>query len=198
MISKRKFRRALNRRFQKELRQLQVSLGWSAKQLSSHLGIPHRTMLNWLAGSACPRATRLKEISAKVGWRYEELFLGDSLADELFEEDYLNFEKLTQRYLRLEAQDPLEAWGHIPLAAALVHVDLEASGFVCRTITDYHFGARIEFERSKQVVLQVHVIHGRGLVISWLDDQALTRETRELSEASLKIIKANLRTVAGL
>ncbi len=198
MISKRKFRRALNRRFQKELRQLQMKLEWTAKQLSSHLGLPHRTMLNWLAGSACPGETRLKEICAKVGWRYEELFQGDSLADELFEEDYLNFEKLTQRYLRLEPRDPLAAWGHIPLAAALVHVDLEASGFICRTIIADHFGARIEFERSKQVVLQVNVIYGRGLVISWLDDQALTRETRELSEASLKVIKDNLRTVAGL
>lgn len=198
MSSKRKFRRALNRRFQKELRQLLVRLGWTAKQLSSHLGIPHRTMLNWLAGSACPQAPRLKEVCGKIGWRYEELFQGESLADELFEEDYLNFQKLTHRYLRLQVKDPLEAWAHIPLAAALVHVDLEASGFPCRTITDYQFGARIEFDGSKQVALQVHVIYGRGLVVSWLDDQGLTRETRELSEASLKIIKANLSDVAGL
>lgn len=198
MISKRKSRRAIKRRFQRELRRLNVSLGWTAKQLSIHLQIPNRTMLNWLAGSACPRAAKLKEICASTGWSYEELFQGESLADEVFEDDYLNFEKLTQRYLRLEPQDPLQAWGHIPLAAALVHVDLQASGFICRTITDDQFGARIEFERTRQVALQVHVIYGRGLVVSWLDDQALIRETRALSEASLKIIKANLRTVAGL
>jgi len=155
-------------------------------------------MLNWLGGIACPNPKRLKELCAKIGWRYEELFQVESLADEAFEEEYLDFAKLTQRYLRLAPRDPLEAWGHIPLAGALVHVDLAASGFECRTVTDYHFGTRIKFERSKQVVLQVHVIYGRGLVISWLDEQGLTRETRELSEASLKIIKANLRAVEGL
>jgi hypothetical protein len=126
------------------------------------------------------------------------MFHREALESESFEEQYLDFERLTQRFLRLQPQDPLEAWGHIPLAAALVFVDLSAAGFECRAMIDYNFGSRIQFIASQKVSLQVHVISGRGLVISWLDEQGLVRETLDLSEPNLKVIKKNLRVIANL
>ena len=191
-------KRAIRRRFNRMLHELQESTRWTAKQLASNCHLPHRTVLNWLAGKACPGPKRLKDICVTFGWRYEAIFQSETLAGELFEERYLDFGKLTERYLQLRPADPLEAWGHVPLAGALVFVDLSASGFECRAIIDHNFGTRIEFTGSKQAALQVHVIYERGLVISWLDDQGLVRETRDLSDASLKIIKTNLRAVAGL
>lgn len=88
------------------------------------VNLPHRTVLNWLAGIACPGPGRLKELCVTLGWRYETMFHQEALAGELFEEQHLDFERLTQRYLALQAQDPLKAWGFVPLAGALVFVDL--------------------------------------------------------------------------
>jgi hypothetical protein len=191
-------KRARQRRFRRALRELQERTGWTAKKLAAQCHVPHRTVLNWLAGTASPGPRRHQELCLTFGWRPEDMFASEAVADELFEDQYLDFEKLTQRYLRLQPDDPLEAWGHIPLAGALVFVDLCAAGFECRAVIDCQFGTRIEFCASKSVSLQVHVIFGRGLVISWLDEQGLVRETLDLSDANLQVIKNNLRAIAKL
>lgn len=189
---------AIGRRLQRLLRQLLDGTGWSAKQLATHYQLPHRTVLNWLAGTSCPGAKRLKELCRTVGWQYDVMFEQQILADEAFEDDYLNFEKLTKRYLRLAPRDPVEAWGHVPLAGALVFVDLSAAGFICRAVIDHNFGTLIQFSTSQSVSLQVHVIFGRGLVISWRDQQGLIRETLDLTASNMNLIKNNLKGVAGL
>ena len=195
---RRESKRAIQRRFRRALQDLQERTGLTAKQLSVHCHLPHRTVLNWLAGTACPGPGRLKELCVTLGWQYETMFHQQALADELFEDQHLDLEKITQRYLALQPQDPLKAWGFVPLAGALVFVDLSASGFGCRAVTDHLFGTRIQFYASEKVSLQVHANFGRGLVISWLDEQGLLRETLELSDSNLKVIKKQLRATANL
>jgi len=191
-------KRAIRRRFRRALQELQRTTALTAKQFSGRYQLPHRTVLHWLAGTACPGPRRLKELCVRFGWGYETMFQGQALVDEQFEAQYLDYEALTERYLRMKPRDPLEAWGHVPLAGALVFVDLSASGFECRAITDQHFGTRIQFMGSERVALQIQVVFQRGLVISWLDDQGLIRETLDLSTANLNALKARLRSVAGL
>ncbi len=65
--------------------------------------------------------------------------------NELFESEYLDLQKLSRHYLNVRPQDPMEAWGHVPLAGALVYRDLAAAGFEGRAIIDDSFGTRIEF-----------------------------------------------------
>src|SRR5690349_2478023 len=112
MISKRKFRRATKPSFSKGTSPIagDTRVDCETTLASSWFTTPHEAKL--VGRERLPRATRLKEFCAKIGWRYEELFQVESLADELFEEEYLNLEKLTQRYLRLAPRDPLKAWGH--------------------------------------------------------------------------------------
>ena len=195
-LPKRSRKQALQRRFQRALRELYERSGWTAKEFSEKCQLPHRTVLNWLAGTASPGPRRLKELCRTFGWP-EDMFASEALEGELFEYQYLDYEKLTQRFLRLQPQDPVEAWGHVPLAGALVFVDLSAAGFECRAIMSHAFGTRIEFSASKSVVLEVQVISGRGLVVEWLDEQGRVRETFDLSEANLKVIKNHLRALAN-
>jgi transcriptional regulator with XRE-family HTH domain len=117
-LSKRNRKRALQRRFHRALRELHERSGWTAKEFAERCQLPHRTVLNWLAGTASPGPRRLQELCRTFGWPEEESF----------EDLYLDYEKLTQRFLRLQPQDPLEAWGHVPLAGALMFVDLSAAG----------------------------------------------------------------------
>src|SRR6266478_8273809 len=165
--SKQITKRAIQRRFHRALLELQGGTGWSAKALAAKLHVPHRTMLNWLAGRTCPGPGRLKSLCGMLGWDYEKMFQGEALNDELFESEYLDLQKLSRHYLRVRPQDPLEAWGHVPLAGALVYRDLAAAGFEGRAIIDDSFGTRIEFflPALKRVSLQVGVSFDRGLTI---------------------------------
>src|SRR5260370_32259821 len=74
-------KRAIQRRFRRALWDLQERLGWTAKQLSAHCHLPHRTVLNWLAGTACPGPRRLAELCLTLGWRYEAMFHREALAE---------------------------------------------------------------------------------------------------------------------
>jgi len=197
--SKQMTKRAIQRRFHRALVELQAGTGWSAKELAAKSHLPHRTVLNWLTGRTCPGPNRLKTLCGILGWDYGKMFQGEALNDELFESEYLDLEKSSRHYLSLRPRDPLEAWGHVPLAGALVYVDLAAAGFECRGIIDYSFGTRIEFHLPalKQVSLQVGVIFDRGLTISWLDEMGLVREQLDLTDSNLKIIKQRLRVAAG-
>ena len=57
-----KSKRAVKQRFYRAMTGLQQRLGWSAKQIASHYGLPHRSVLNWLTGKVCPGSQRLREL----------------------------------------------------------------------------------------------------------------------------------------
>ena len=86
------------------------------------------------------------------------------------------------------------------MAGALVFNALSGFGFECRASIDHCFGTRIDFRTPAlaKISLKVGVIFGRGLVISWLDEQDLPRETLELSDETLKLLRNRLNAVAGL
>ncbi len=192
-------KRAIQRRFHRALVELKGGTGWSAKEFAAKSHLPHRTVLNWLRGRTCPGPRRLKALCGILGWDYDKMFQEEALNNELFESEYLDLQKLSRHYLSVRPQDPLEAWGHVPLAGALVYRDLAAAGFEGRAIIDDSFGTRIEFflPALKHVSLQVGVSFDRGLTISWLDAMGLVREKLDLTDSNLELIKQRLRVAAG-
>jgi len=66
-------------------------------------------------------------------------------------------------------------------------------------VIEHSFGTRVEFRVTSlaKVFLQIGVVFGRGLVIRWLDDQGLVRETINLTGSNLKLIVKRLRAAAG-
>jgi len=196
---KMKSKRAVKQSFCRAMTDLQDRLGWSAKQLASHYGLPHRSVLNWLTGKVCPGSQRLRELCEVFKWQYEVMFGNQALRDEAFETRYLNFRTLSQQYLRVQVRDPLDAWSFIPVAGAIAFVKLATAGFESRATIDNCFGVRIHFllPALANVSLEVGVLFGRGLIIRWLDEQGLTRETMDLSDSNLQLIAKNLRSLAG-
>lgn len=195
--------RTLNRiakqRFRRALFELQRRYGWSAQQLAANFHLPYRTVSSWLAGKSSPGVRRLKGLCRVFGWQYEVLFHRESLADELFERQHLDFGALTQRFLSLNPRDPLEAWSFASVAGALVFNELSASGFECRAIIDHRFVVRIEFmlPALRKTFLHVGVVSGRGLIIRWCNEQWVEQEEGVLSDSSLEAIKFKLRSIAG-
>ncbi len=194
-----KSKRAVKQRFYRAMTGLQQRLGWSAKQMASHYGLPHRSVLNWLTGKVCPGSQRLRELCETFKWQYEVMFGSEALRDETFETQHMSFRTLSQQYLRVQVRDPLDAWGFIPVAGAIAFVKLAAAGFECRAIIDHCFGVRIEFllPALAKVSLEVAVVFGRGLIIRWLDEQGLTRQTMDLSDSNLQLIAKSLHSMAG-
>ncbi len=167
--------------------------------MASHYGLPHRSVLNWLTGKACPGPQRLRELCQTFDWQYEVLFGREALKDASFESQHLNFRTITQQYLRVQPRDPLDAWSYVPVAGAMAFVKLAAAGFESRAIIDHCFGVRIQFllPALAKVALEVGVVFGRGLIIRWLDEQGCTRETMDLSDSNLALIAKHLRSLTG-
>jgi hypothetical protein len=188
-------KRDVKKRFHRALTNLQQRTGWDAKELASHYGVPHRSVLNWLAGSVCPGPRRLRALCDVFGWEYDVMLRRPSLEDP---SRPLTIRTLRQRHLSVHARCPLEALNYCSLAGALAFNDLSTSGFECRAILGSDFRTNILFKLPKlaKVFLRIDFEGGRGLVIRWLDEHQLVRETMPFSGSVMTFIKKKLRSLA--
>src|ERR1700690_1381101 len=172
-------KRGIRRRFHRAMLELQGRFGWKAKQIAANYHLPYRSVANWLAGKTATSARRLKALCRLFGWQYEVMFHRGAMEDEAIESQHLDLRALREQYLRIQPRDPLEAWSYVSLAGALVFSKFSAWGFECHATIGRSFCPRIEFRSGS---LQLGVVVGRGLVISWLDEQGSIRETMDLSD----------------
>src|SRR5258708_4607648 len=98
---------------------------------------------------------------------------------EALESQELDLRTLSELFLRVQVRDPLGAFSHVVMAGALVFNKFSAWGFECRAILDSNFRTRIGFvlPALAGVSFEVGVVLGRGLVISWLGEHGLLRQT---------------------
>jgi hypothetical protein len=172
--------------------------GFDAKQIADSYKLPHRSVLHWMAGTHCPRTGRLKSLCRTFGWNYEMLFRREALLEDQFENQHLDLMALHHRYLQLQPQSPLESWSYVALAGSLLFIRLSNAGYECRVVTDHGFGSRISFLAPKlaNVVLQLSVVYGAGIRISWLDGDNLPRySAMEMSNSTLDFIEKTLHSV---
>ena len=97
------------------------------------------------------------------------MFNREALESESFEEQYLDFEKLTQRFLKLQPQDALEAWGHIPIGANLSIANGSRLGLqmgACNLLTCWKRNGNfsLNFYQTIGANKRVRLAHSAGLV----------------------------------
>ncbi len=190
-------RQAVVRRFHKAITEYTNRKGWKARDVALHHKLPYRTVRTWMAGTECPQTGRLKEMCVKFNWRYDLMFEKEAIEDFIVESSHFTFHALTCRYLKLQSRDPLESWNYVAMAGSLVFIDLSAAGYECVSMTDHSFGTQFAFKepRLKHLGLRVGVVFGRGLVISWIDENGSIRgATMDLSNSALDLIKENLHS----
>jgi hypothetical protein len=197
---RRETKQAIRRRFHHAMLGLQSRFGWKAKDIAAIYHLPYRSVANWLAGKAAPGPRRLRELCRVFDWQYDVMFDREAVEKEALESQELDLRILSEQYLRAQSRDPLEAWSYVSLAVALVFNKFSAWGFQSRATIDCNFRTRIQFLRPAlaRVSFQVGAVFGRGLVISWLDEQGLLRQTMALSDATMNSIKKELNAIAGL
>ncbi len=190
--------RFIRKRFFQVLHDHQSKFNWNAKKMAKHHGIPYRTLRKWLTCKECPRPDRLRKICGIFKWNYEALFGKESMRDLEFEHGYLDFAALNRRYLAVQSHNPLEAWGYVSVAGAMVFNWLTFRGFECIAKIDHLFGTRIEFLVPKLATrgLKIDAVFGRGLVISWFNELgAITGEPRDLMNSALDFVEKELHSL---
>lgn len=132
-----KAQRISTARFHSAITQFVADTGATPSVLADTTGRPVSTVYKWLAGKQAPSRKELPAICAKFNWNYKDLFSSEVLIDRVIHQNFLSFEALNSRYMKLRELRPMEALKLVYVGGAMGFAYLTDLGLEVEFLINY-------------------------------------------------------------